>query len=263
MAMAGAGSRQSKWVHISGAHVGTPFVRVSAQQAAEECRLLELGLTIKDVAALVGAKPRRLEERNRLLYRIDLRAAFQRRIERDGVPIRLAVDGAFGYWFAGLFDGEGHFVIDLRPPRNRPARGLRLGLNVYLRDDDAGVLRHVHSALGGRFRPTSKDNVAHWELRGIATLAEIAVPLFERYPLHSKKASEFELFRSLVLQRYIATLGGKRRGTRLENVEEIASAIVGLRAKRRYAERSSWRVREVPARWRDGLLRRRLSLLAG
>lgn len=246
-----ADHRSSKWLRISGSHVGAPFVRVPPEQAAEERRLLELGLTIKDVALLVGAAPRRLEERNRLLYQIDLRATFQRRIERDGVPTRLAVDASFGHWFAGLFDGEGHFVMRLRRRSvGRATRSeLELGLNVYLRDDDAGVLQRVHDALGGRFRPTSKDNVAHWRLRGIATLAEVGLPLFERYPLYSKKAGEFELFRSLVMQRYIATLGGRRRRVPLENVEETEAAIAQLRARRDYADRSSWRVLEDAARW--------------
>ncbi len=210
----------------------------------EERRLLELGLTIKDVAAMVGTDPKRLEERNRLLYRIDLLVAFERRIEHDGVPIRLSVEDSFGYWFAGLFDGEGHFVIDLRPPRLLGDRELSLGLNVCLRDDDAPVLAHVHSALGGRFQISHKTNVAYWGLRGLRDLAEIAVPLFERYPLRSKKADEFELFRHLVLRRYIATLGGKRRRVPLQDTEEIASAIWDVRVRRRYADRSSWRVQE-------------------
>lgn len=234
---------------MTGSRIGAPFIRVPPEQAAEERRLLEFGRTIKDVALLVGVSPKRLDERNRLLYRIDLRAAFQRRIGRDGVPSRLAVDDAFGYWFAGLFDGEGHFMIGLRSPRKGAGRELQLGLTLYLRDDDAGVLLRVHDVLGGYFRPTSKDNVARWCLRGLASLAEVALPLFERYPLYSKKASEFDLFRSLVMQRYIATLGGKRRRVPIENVEETEAAIARLRAKRNYADRSSWRVLEDPVRW--------------
>lgn len=209
-----------------------------------EKSLLSQGLTCKEVAAIVGTSPRRLEERNRLIYHIDIVAAFRSRMEQEGIPVRVAVDDAFGYWFAGLFDGEGHFVIGLRGPRRLGNRELQLGLNVYLRDDDASVLRHVHEALGGQFRPSSKYNVAHWRLRGLANLAEVAVPLFERYPLRSKKATEFELFRSLVRQRYLATLGGRRRGAPLEDIEQIKNAISEMRARRRYADRSSRRLLE-------------------
>lgn len=222
-------------------------MRVPPEQEAKERGLLALGHTVNEVAALVATSARRLEERNRLLYRIDLRAAFAGEIERHGIPVRLSVEASFGYWFVGLFDGEGHFVIDLRGPRIAGNWELQLGLNVYLRDDDAGVLQHVHCALGGRFRPTSKNNVAYWGLRGIANLAEVAVPLFERYPLRSKKAREFDLFRNLVLQRYVATLGGKRKGVPLQKIEEIKRAISELRARRRYADRSSWRVLEDSA----------------
>lgn len=224
-------------------------MRVSSEREVEERRLLGLGLPVKEVAALVGTTPKRLEERNRLRYQIDLRVAFRRRLEQEGIPTRLSVDGPFGYWFAGLFDGEGHFVIDLRGPRQFGNWELRLGLNVYLRDDDAAVLAHIHAALGGRFRPSSSENVAYWGLHGIANLAEVAMPLFERYPLRSKKAKEFELFRRLVVQRYIATLGGKRRHVPLENVDEIKAAISDLRARRRYAERSSWQLLEDAGRY--------------
>lgn len=238
-------SRPSKWLRANGTHIGSPFVRVGAAQEAEERRLLGLGWTIKEVAANVGTQFRALERRNALLYRIDVQAAFQQRLDCEGLPVRLRTDDAFGHWFAGLFDGEGHFVMQLR---RRPGRWeLSLGLNIYLRDDDAGVLQRVHEGIGGTFRQTSKNNVAHWRLRGIANLAEVAVPLFDRYSLYSKKGVEFQLFRKLVLQRYIATLGGKRRSAPLDNIQDIQWAIVELSARRRYADRSSWRVLESAA----------------
>lgn len=245
-----AARRPTTWLRASGSHVGAPFVRVPIEQETEERRLLSLGLTLKEVAALTGTTPRRLEERSRLLYQIALPAAFRSRIDREGMPDRLRVTPEFGNWFTGLFDGEGHFVISLRGPRQFGNWELQLGLNVYLRDDDAEVLRHVHDALGGLFRPSSKNNVAYWRLRGIANLAEIAVPLFERYRLRSKKAEEFELFRRLVLQRYMATLGGKRRGVPLGNVDEIKAAVLDLRARRRYGDRSSWRLLEAEGAYR-------------
>lgn len=240
-------NRPSKWLRPNGTHVGSPFVRASAAQESEERRLLGLGWTLKEVAAAVGTSPRALERRNAHLYRVDVRSGFQQRLERDGLPVRLRVDDAFGYWFAGLFDGEGHFVMQLR---SRPGRWeLTLGLNIYLRDDDAGVLLRIYEGVGGAYRPTSTNNVAHWGLRGLANLAEVAVPLFDRYSLHSKKAAEFQLFRKLVLQRYVATLGGKRRSAPIDNIEQIKREIAELTLRRRYADRSSWRVEESTARY--------------
>lgn len=238
---------KTKWLRTNGSHVGAAFVRVPAEQQAAEKQLLSRGLTLKEIASRLGTSARRLEERNRLLYGIDLTAAFAQRIESEGIPTRLSVEPRFGYWFAGLFDGEGHFVIGLRGPRRLGNWEVQLGLNVYLRDDDASVLRHVHDALGGQFYPSSKYNVAHWRLRGLVNLAEVAVPLFERYPLRSKKAAEFELFRSLVRQRYLATLGGKRKRAPLKNIDQIKNAISELRVRRRYADRTSWRLLESRA----------------
>ena len=230
----------------SGSHVGTPFVRVSVEQEQEERRLLELGLAIADVAERVGANPRRLEERNRVLYEIDIHAAFQRRIQREGLPARLSVEASFGYWFAGLFDGEGHFVMQMRhrsTARGTITHNLELGLSVYLRDDDAHVLRRVHEQLGGTFT-VGANNVAHWRLGGLCNLAEIALPLFAAYPLQSKKAQEFDVFRRLVVQRYVATLGGRRKAATLVDVVDVEEAIAVIRAKRRYANRSSWAIHE-------------------
>ena len=53
------------------------------------------------------------------------------------------VDDAFGNWFAGLIDGEGHFGL------RRMERGSWLAFFVLqLRDDDAHVLRGIRDALG-------------------------------------------------------------------------------------------------------------------
>ena len=235
------------------ARMSAPFIRVPFEQAQEERHLLELGLTVADVAERVGASARRVGERNRHLYQIDLSAAFQRRIDREGLPTRLSVETSFGYWFAGLFDGEGHFVMRMR--RRPTARGsmtceLELGLNVYLRDDDSQVLERVQAQLGGVFS-VGANNVARWRFRGLRNLAEIAVPLFLTYPLLSKKAEEFEVFRRLVIQRYVATLGGRHKRAAFVDAVAVEEALAGVRARRRYANRSSWAIRESALAYDD------------
>jgi hypothetical protein len=233
-------------LRISGSHVGAPFVPLSPEQEQEERRLLELGLVVADVAKRVGANPRRVEERNRVLYGIDIPAAFQRRIHREGIPTRLSVEASFGYWFAGLFDGEGHFVMRIRhgsTARGSITHNLELGLSVYLRDDDAHVLRRVQEQLGGAFS-VGANNVARWRFSRLRDLAEIALPLFAAYPLQSKKAHEFDVFRRLVIQRYVATLGGRRRSAPFVDVVDVEEALAVIRAKRRYANRSSWAIQE-------------------
>lgn len=238
--------RPTTWLRTSGSGVGARFVRIPLEHEQEERRLLELGLTIRDVAARVGANERRVAERNRFLYDIDLPAAFQRRIGREGIPIRLSVEPSFGYWFAGLFDGEGHFVMRMRhrlTARGSITSGLELGLNLYLRDDDSQVLARVQDQLGGVFS-VGANNVARWQFRGLRNLAEIAVPLFVTYPLQSKKAQEFELFRRLVIQRYVATLGGRHRRAAFVDTLEVEEALAAVRARRRYANRSSWTIQE-------------------
>ena len=75
-------------------------------------------------------------------------------------------------------------------------------------------------------------------------MAEIALPLFAKYPLLSKKAQEFEVFRRLVIQRYVATLGGRRRRAAFVDAVDVEEALAVIRAKRRYADRSSWAIQE-------------------
>ena len=50
---------------------------------------------------------------------------------------------AFGYWFAGLLDGEGCF--SMAKPR---VSGFRCELIIKLRDDDRAVLEQIRDELG-------------------------------------------------------------------------------------------------------------------
>ena len=86
--------------------------------AQREVELLQRGFSYKEIAALTGVRAKTVSERNRLVYKIDIWEAFRRRIEREGIPNRLAVSDAFGYWFAGFFDGEGSIIAFTRPTKD-------------------------------------------------------------------------------------------------------------------------------------------------
>lgn len=187
--------------------------QINPAVAEREIEMLRAGRSYADVAATLGTRLRSVSERNRLVYRIDIKAAFAARIEREGIPVRLAVSDAFGYWFSGFFDGEGCLTVFSRPKAGTPYVDRRLDIQVMLRDDEADVIRHIKDNLGAGLTYFGKGNrptnpKATFRVEKIDDLAEIVVPLFERYPLHSKKGREFAIWKGLVRTQYLVTLGG-------------------------------------------------------
>jgi hypothetical protein len=132
----------------------------------------------------------------------------------------MSVSNEFGNWFAGFFDGEGHFMIDVRKVKRKSKKynnewwNVRQGLQIKLRNDDEGVIDYIIENLKtGRknycssYKTTQKSCV--FAVHDVATLAEIFIPLFDKYPLRGKKSKEYTYWRELVKERYITSCGGK------------------------------------------------------
>ena len=155
---------------------------------------------------------------------------------------RLRVTDAFGYWFSGFFDGEGTLLA-----MRENDRQLTLKIQILLRDDDGSVNRWIQENLGcGKIYPHAVSRQARvktkpgsmFRIRDIRDLAEIVVPLFDKYPLHSKKAREYLIWKKLLLLRYQETMGRSPHSTPYsqEYCTEFDSAIKQLRAIRKYRE---------------------------
>ncbi|AVF42787.1 hypothetical protein AL486_18940 [Pandoraea apista] len=176
-----------------------------------ERALLLAGHTYREIAQLTGARIRSINERNRIVYRVDLHAAFQQRIERDGIPSRYTASDAFGAWFSGYFDGEGCLTVFYRERNGIPER--RVGVQIACRYDDADVLAHIKDQLGvgvlwqSPAKGATKPAV-NWRVESSADLAEVVLPLFDAHPLRTKKRLELVHWRTLVIQQYVNTLGG-------------------------------------------------------
>jgi hypothetical protein len=175
----------------------------------QDKKLLLRGFTPKEVANILSVPKGTVTSRNRDKHHIDIHLAFAQRIQREGLPNNLFISSEFGYWFSGLFDGEGCLVA------NKDKRGsLHIAAQIAVRVDDTEMLRHVQRHLGGKLspnnpKPPSRPKV-QWSLRGgIETLIKIIIPLFDQYPLHSKKRLEYTLWRQVVIMYYMATLGGE------------------------------------------------------
>lgn len=189
---------------------------VSERELVEMEALLRQGFTYAEIGERFGLTSRQVRGQNYWRFRIDPIPAFKTRIQRDGLPNRLRVDYAFGYWFAGLFDGEGHLGFHLSPARSHQ---IILRAVVLMRADNNEALHHIQSKLGigalylnrtysYQNRPGARPR-SIWQVHSVADLGEIIVPLLERYPLLTKKRHEFPLWREAVTLVYANTLGGQ------------------------------------------------------
>ena len=205
--------------------------KLSEDIKLRDIELLESGFTYAEISDMTGVKHSTIAERNRTLYKINVFEMFSRRIDKNGIPNRLNVSNRFGNWFSGFFDGEGCIVVWWRDcpyryvaknPKNVPAyrkkhMEYRLGVQIGLRDDDTHVIEYIHKNIGGLVSthictPAQKragiNPTSTWRIQNIKDLAEIVIPLFDKYPLISKKSLEYAHFKVLVHACYVATLGG-------------------------------------------------------
>lgn len=193
--------------------------QIDSSIASRERELLLSGFSYTEVANVTGGRVKSISERNRLVYKINIWEAFKNRIERDGIPNRFTAGDEFGYWFSGFFDGEGCIVAFTRQCTRSKYSEFRLSVRIMVRDDDFNVIKRIQDNLQvghisrGKSHGATNPTVA-WTCERVQDLAEVIIPLFDNYPLYTKKAKEYAIWKPVVIQRYIATLGGysNRRG---------------------------------------------------
>jgi hypothetical protein len=165
-------------------------------------------------------------------------------------------DPLFGAWLSGLTDGEGCFVAytSAYPEGTR----LTLRFSVKLRADDGPVLDEIRETLGAgvlRFRePAPERRATHhptveWVVQDRGELYRHILPQFDSYPLRSKKARDYTVWREIV----ILSAGYKRtRGARMmeEVGDRLRPLIDQLRQGRAYRESpaaaEAWNPAEQP-----------------
>lgn len=111
----------------------------------------------------------------------------------------MALDPAFGNWFAGFTDGEGCFAID-RALHVRTCRvtTYRCVFRISLRDDDTAILHEIQEQLGiGVIRtqtPTRNQNP--WSAFSVHGKGDCQIlrDCFRTHPLRAKKAKDFAIW---------------------------------------------------------------------
>jgi hypothetical protein len=113
------------------------------------------------------------------------------------------IDPAFGHWLAGFFDGEGCFAIGRGSWNGRWYYHCMVRLN--LRADDRPTLDWIAQQSGlGRIcnhppynsKGDAKPQSA-WQVQSKAGCRAL-VSIFDAYPLHSKKARDYAIWREAV-----------------------------------------------------------------
>ncbi len=131
-------------------------------------------------------------------------------------------------WFAGFADGEAHLGIT---PRNRSSRGGGYGpvFAIGLRADDLALLEALHGEFGGSIcvhQSPSGENVGQkpqvrWNVSSKASLLAL-VRYFDEFPLRSKKAREYALWRRGVC-------AYARAGYRSEELAALYGPLMAIR----------------------------------
>lgn len=142
---------------------------------------------------------------------------------------------AFESWFSGFFDGEGYFRV--RPARkgNDGRFSFGLSLAIKLRADDADILRQIQKYFrcgtidyrtGENPHGIKRHDQVVWTVSRQNQLFHVFIPHFERYPLRSRKAEHFSVWKEAVKLAYLKQHKTKE-GT--EKYNKIAIQLVEVR----------------------------------
>jgi hypothetical protein len=161
-------------------------------------------------------------------------------------------DEQFGWYLAGLTDGEGSFTLYRPMHRDRSEVGSHwvAEFRIAMRDDEERNIRAAAVRLKcGRVynvSRTGRDNPqVWWRVTRVQEAAEVLVPFFDRFPLQFKKSRDFAVWREAVLllwdirQRKRTRLPGSPQGfsRKITNaeVDVITSLSQRLKSVRQYA----------------------------
>ena len=148
-----------------------------------------------------------------------------------------------GYRLAALADGEGCFAIPRLAPRGTKQASFYCLFVVKMREDDTLFLARMKEEIGlGTLRwgtPSNGDGAkrqpwVRWEIRRKEECISL-VHIFDEYPLWSKKAQDFAIWREAVFE---WSLISNHRGQRAD-WSRIAKLDKRLKEYRRFARRTS------------------------
>ena len=133
-----------------------------------------------------------------------------------GIETSISGRNRFGWWLSGFTDAEGTFSITryqgkARKDGARCPSGYTFEFSIQVRNDDLGILEQIKDYLkvGGLLfasrekarqngMPTAKDQVS-FKVRDFASIIDTVIPHFDKFPLLSKKAKDYQIFKEAAL----------------------------------------------------------------
>jgi len=113
--------------------------------------------------------------------------------------IDLNIDPLWCSWFSGWVDGEGCFT----PHVSKRTRSIQGRILVCVREDDAELVRGVRETLKcgivDQYQSRGHNRMIRWICYNVGSCRNILIPLFDAYPLRSKKRRDYDIWRKLVL----------------------------------------------------------------
>lgn len=155
--------------------------------------------------------------------------------------IQTMSESAFGWYFTGISDGEACFHVQryLSKTKQGPIPRFNARFRIVLRGDDAPALESIARRIGcgrtyrsdySRRTSTIRGNPQiEWVVIRASELAEKIVPHFEAFPLQTKKARDFGVWKQIV-----SLLCSKGRTYRPGEIEALQGLMDRLRCGRQY-----------------------------
>ncbi|HEY2595269.1 MAG TPA: LAGLIDADG family homing endonuclease, partial [Chloroflexota bacterium] len=172
--------------------------------------------------------------------------SWRRALDEAGVlPVREQrwrnLDPAIGHWLAGFIAGEGHFRIHC----SKSGHYYSAAFAIKLRDDDSEILEELRRCvgLGTIYRQVRRSGNSKpacvWVLQSRADCQEL-VEILDVYPLRSRKATDYAIWRRAVAVWSTMPRGNRWRGQR--NWEAMIRLKRELESARTYRPRAAaWR----------------------
>lgn len=199
---------------------------VSVEERAFICSLLLAGKGYKEISKEIDLSKAQIQHINWKYLKVNLTDAFKARIAREGMPFKTPeYEDSFGYWFSGIFDGEGSFMFSM--PRGLIGAGkgtdwYGIRVTLTMRADNSDCVSRIHKTLNvgacyvDRFDRNKQSRNARrqttWTCGSISEICEVLIPVFDKYSFYSKKIIEYPLWRDAALIIYKNTRGGDSSG---------------------------------------------------
>ena len=148
----------------------------------------------------------------------------------------------FAWYLTGFADGEGCFSISFKQ-REKLKSGIEVRPSFSLGQNKRNlqVLKDIHAYFGcGAIRFSKRDQMYKYEVHSIGDIVNCIIPHFQKYPLRTSKALDFEIFskvcvliqkshhlnpvflEQIIIDSYLMNESGKRRYTKDELLKILA-----------------------------------------